>query len=137
MVRLRGAGTVDPALDRCLREFALLSTVLLNISSRTCNRPHHQFPERTVIRPEFRRERANLSVVKERLTLIPSGGPTLAGPLSLRRAWTGLAFNGQKQPIKSKNPALSAGQSSEGFGTVREAQASLSRANKAPHYRIR
>jgi hypothetical protein len=88
VVRLRGAGTVDSAFPRCMNKFALLSTVLLNISSRTCNHPHHLSPEQTVICPKFRRECANLSVVKDRVPRFhrgpqlvlqhpPCGGPGL------------------------------------------------------------
>ncbi len=67
VVRFRGAGTIDSAFPRCLSKFALLSTVLLNISSRTCNHSHPLSPRQTVICPKFRRECANLSVVKDRV----------------------------------------------------------------------
>jgi len=85
VVRLRGAGTIDSAFPRCLSKFALLSTVLLNISSRTCNHSHHLFPKQTVICPKFRRECANLSVVKDRETLNPSGAANCIAASSRKR----------------------------------------------------
>ena len=95
-----GLSTLD-STSACY-EFALLSTVLLNISSRTCNRPHPQSPKRTVIRPELSAGTCQPFCCQRTCIPDPIRGPDQVGTPSFRRAdyEVSLAYNRQKAPIK-------------------------------------
>lgn len=116
----------------------MLSTVLLNISSRTCNRSHLHSPKRTVIRPELSAGTCQPFSCQRTCIPDPIRGPDLVGTPSFRRALYGLslATYRQKRPHKIRNPASSAGHSRLVLAASREAQHELPCANKAPHYRI-
>ncbi len=116
----------------------MLSTVLLNISSRTCNRPHLHSPKRTVIRPELSAGTCQPFSCQRTCIPDPIRGPDLVGTPSFRRALYGLSLATycQKSSHKIRNPASSAGHSRLVLAASREAQHELPCANKAPHYRI-
>ena len=115
----------------------MLSTVLLNISSRTCNRSHLHSPKRTVIRPELSAGTCQPFSCQRTCIPDPIRGPDLVGTPSFRRALYGLSLaTPPKSPHKIRNPASSAGHSRLVLAASREAQHELPCANKAPHYRI-